>query len=155
MWSSAFARGRNARLACPKSDRILVWTIEYTDSARRLLRKLDKSSARRILDYMDERIAPLEDVRSMGKALRGPLGEFWRYRVGEYRIICELHDKELRVLVVRVGAGRTSTANRAPELRLTPTASPHPPPERAANGWPCASSRAPGQRTYSGNAGSR
>ena len=81
----------------------MAWTIEYTDHARRQLRKLDKPSARRILDYMDQRVAPLDDVRTLGKALRGPLGEFWRYRVGEYRIICELRDKELRVLVVRVG----------------------------------------------------
>jgi len=48
----------------------LAWTIEYTDAARRQLRKLDRQSARRILDYMDRRIAPLEDVRSVGKALR-------------------------------------------------------------------------------------
>ena len=78
-------------------------TIEYTDSSRRQLRKLDKRAAHRILDYMDKRIAPLEDPRSMGKALRGPLGDFWRYRVGEYRIICEIDDRALRVLVVRVG----------------------------------------------------
>jgi mRNA interferase RelE/StbE len=52
---------------------------------------------------MDQRVAPVEDARSLGKALRGPLGEFWRYRVGEYRIICELLDQQLRVLVVRVG----------------------------------------------------
>ena len=81
----------------------MVWTIEYTDRARRELRKLDKPSARRILDYMDQRIAPLDDVRTQCKVLRGPLGEFWRYRVGEYRIMCELRDKELRVLVVRIG----------------------------------------------------
>jgi len=81
----------------------LAWTIEYTDIARTQLRKLDKAAARRILNYMDERIAPLEDARSLGKALRGPLGEFWRYRVGDYRIICDLHDQNLRVLVVRVG----------------------------------------------------
>ena len=81
----------------------MAWTIEYTDSARRQLRKLDKTSARRILDYMDQRIAPLEDARSIGKALRGPLGEFWRYRAGQYRIICELQDLKLRVLVLRVG----------------------------------------------------
>lgn len=81
----------------------MAWTIEYTDTARRQLRKLDKQSARRILDYMDQRVAPVEDARSLGKALRGPLGEFWRYRVGEYRIICELLDQQLRVLVVRVG----------------------------------------------------
>ena len=81
----------------------MAWTIEYTDVARAQLRKLDKSAATRILNYMDRRIAPLEDVRSQGKALRGPLGEFWRYRVGEYRIICDLHDRELRVLVIRIG----------------------------------------------------
>lgn len=81
----------------------MAWTIEYTDTARRQLRKLDKAAARRILDYMDKRVAPLEDVRSAGKALQGPLGSLWRYRVGEYRIMCELHDQQLRVLVVRVG----------------------------------------------------
>jgi mRNA interferase RelE/StbE len=82
----------------------LGWTIEYSDAARRQLRKLDKTTARRILDFMDERIASLEDVRSMGKALRGPLGEFWRYRVADYRILCELQDLRLCVLVVRIGA---------------------------------------------------
>lgn len=82
----------------------MAWTIEYTETARRQLRKLDKSAARRILNYMDQRVAPLEDARTMGKALRGPLGEFWRYRVGEYRVICQFHDQELRVLVVRVGS---------------------------------------------------
>ncbi len=82
----------------------MAWTIEYTDTARRQLRKLDQSSARRILDYIDQRIAPLEDPRSLGKGLRGPLGEFWRYRVGDYRIITQLHDRELRVLIVRVAA---------------------------------------------------
>lgn len=82
----------------------MAWTIEYTDVARAQLRKLDKSASRRILNYMDQRIACLEGPRIAGKALRGPLGEFWRYRVGEYRIICELHDSRLRVLVVRVGS---------------------------------------------------
>jgi mRNA interferase RelE/StbE len=64
---------------------------------------LDKAAARRIVDYMDQRIASLEDARSLGKALRGPLGEFWRYRVGDYRIVCDLQDEKLRVLVVRIG----------------------------------------------------
>ncbi|HKI25631.1 MAG TPA: type II toxin-antitoxin system RelE/ParE family toxin [Candidatus Sulfotelmatobacter sp.] len=81
----------------------MAWTIEYTDAARRQLRKLDKQSARRILDYMDKRVAPLEDARSLGKALKGPLGDLWRYRVGNFRIICELRDKEIRIVVVRVG----------------------------------------------------
>jgi mRNA interferase RelE/StbE len=81
----------------------LAWTIEYTDFARRQLRKLDKSAARRILDYLRERVAPLDDPRTVGKALHGSLGDLWRYRVGDYRIICELRDRQLRVVVVRVG----------------------------------------------------
>jgi mRNA interferase RelE/StbE len=81
----------------------LAWKIDYTDSARQQLRKLDKTTARRILDYLDERIAPLEDPRSTGKALTGPLGAFWRYRVGDCRIICDIQDGALRVLVVRIG----------------------------------------------------
>ena len=81
----------------------MAWTIEYTDTSLRQLKKLDRTSARRIIDYMQNRIAPLDDARSTGKGLRGPLGEFWRYRVGDYRIICDLKDRELLVLVVRVG----------------------------------------------------
>jgi mRNA interferase RelE/StbE len=81
----------------------LAWRIEYTDSARQQLRHLDKQTAQRILDYMDERIAPLEGPRTAGKALAGPLGELWRYRVGGYRIICDIQDGALLVLVVRIG----------------------------------------------------
>lgn len=81
----------------------MAWAIEYTESARRQLRKLDRSSASRILDYMDRSVAPLEDPRSVGKALRGALGEFWRYRVGRFRVICELEDRALTVIVVRIG----------------------------------------------------
>lgn len=81
----------------------MAWTIEYTETARRQLRKLDKISARRILDYMDKRVAPMDDARSLGKALHGPLGELWRYRVEDHRMLCELKDKEIRILVIRVG----------------------------------------------------
>lgn len=81
----------------------MAWTIDYSDSAKQQLRKLDKQTARRILDYMDERIASLEDPRSAGKALTGPLGALWRYRVGDCRVICDIQDGALRVLVVRVG----------------------------------------------------
>jgi mRNA interferase RelE/StbE len=70
------------------------------------LRKLDKQTARRIVDYMDERIAGLEDPRSTGKALTGPLGGLWRYRVGDCRVICDMQDGALRVLVVLVGNRR-------------------------------------------------
>ena len=81
----------------------MAWTIEYTDTARNQLRKLDKPAARRIVDYLDERVAASGDPRSAGKALTGPLGGLWRYRVGDCRVICELQDSRLRVLVVQVG----------------------------------------------------
>lgn len=81
----------------------MAWTIDYTDTAKGQLRKLDKQSARRIVDYMDERITGLDNPRSMGKALAGPLGGLWRYRVGDYRVICDIQDEVLRVLVVLVG----------------------------------------------------
>lgn len=60
--------------------------------------------ARRIVDYIDTRIAVLDDnTYSTGKSLTGPLGGFWRYRVGNCRVICDIQDGELRVLVVQVG----------------------------------------------------
>lgn len=82
------------------------WTVEYAETAKGQLRKLDKQMARRIVDFMDERIAVLEDPRSTGKALVGPLGGLWRYRIGDCRVICNIQDGALRVLVVQVGNRR-------------------------------------------------
>lgn len=84
----------------------MAWTIDYAETAKGQLRKLDKQTARRILDFMDERIAVTENPRSTGKALSGPLGSFWRYRVGDYRVICDIQDGALRVLVVQLGNRR-------------------------------------------------
>ena len=84
----------------------MAWKIEYTETARNRLRKLDKPVARRIVDYLDVRIAPLENPRSAGKALTGPMGGLWRYRVGDYRVICEIQDEVLRVLVIEIGNRR-------------------------------------------------
>jgi len=83
---------------------LLTWTIEYTATARSQLRKLDKQMARRIVDFMSQQVAALEAPRKLGKALTGPMGEFWRYRVGIYRVVCDIQDDVLRVLVVRVGS---------------------------------------------------
>jgi mRNA interferase RelE/StbE len=82
----------------------LAWTIDYTGTARKQLRKLDQQTARRIVDFMNERIATQKDPRSTGKALTGPmLGTYWRYRVGDYRIICDIQDGVLRILVIEIG----------------------------------------------------
>ena len=79
------------------------WNIEYDPRALTDLRKLDKPIQREILDYMDNRIAVAEDPRNFGKPLRGGKYGLWRYRVRDYRIICELQEKRLVVLVVAIG----------------------------------------------------
>ncbi len=84
----------------------MAWTIDYTGTARKQLLKLDRQTARRIVDFMDARVAPADDPRSTGKALSGPLGGFWRYRVGDCRVICDIQDGALRVLVVDIGHRR-------------------------------------------------
>ena len=82
----------------------MAWIIKYTDSARKQLKKLDRQSAQRILDFMDDRIASSDHPRDIGKGLTGSaLGAYWRYRVGDYRIICEIQDQELLVIVVQLG----------------------------------------------------
>jgi mRNA interferase RelE/StbE len=81
----------------------LPWTIDYSDTARTELRRLDRQMSRRVVDYMDERVATRENPRSIGQALTGPMGGLWRYRVGNCRIVCDIQDEVLHVLVVRVG----------------------------------------------------
>ena len=84
----------------------MAWTIEYAETAKKQLRKLDKLAARRILDFMDERVAPSDDPRELGKALKGSLGDLWRYRVGDYRVLCDIQDAVLTVLVLQIGNRR-------------------------------------------------
>lgn len=83
------------------------WTIELSADAERHLKQFDPQHARIILKFLHERVAKLEDPRSIGGALHGSLlGEFWRYRVGAYRLICKIEDNRLVVLVPRVGHRR-------------------------------------------------
>lgn len=83
------------------------WQIEILDDAKKDLSRLDKPIAHRITTFLRERIAPLEDPRSFGQGLRGArLGEFWKYRIGDYRVITRLEDDRLCVLVVKVGHRR-------------------------------------------------
>jgi mRNA interferase RelE/StbE len=81
----------------------LAWTIEYDEGALADLKKLDRQMQREILDYMDKRIGRAEDPRTFGKPLRHSKFGLWRYRVRDYRIICELRDARLRVLRLAVG----------------------------------------------------
>jgi len=81
----------------------LAWTIKVTKSAAKQLKKLDKLVQRRILSFLFHKVENSNNPRRQGKALRGKQGELWRYRVGDYRIICHLEDKSVTVLVLAVG----------------------------------------------------
>ena len=85
----------------------MVWTIELDPAADRELDKLDPQVARRILSFLHGRVAVLDNPHSLGDALKGSeLGEFWKYRVGDYRIIASIEDSAVRILVVKIGNRR-------------------------------------------------
>ena len=85
----------------------MAWRIELADSAAKQLRKLDPQIAKRILTFLRDRVAPLDDPRSIGEALRGKeLGAFWKYRVGDWRIIADLDDGVMLITVIRLGNRR-------------------------------------------------
>ena len=85
----------------------MAWKVELDKAAEHELDKLDPQVARRILSFLFDRVAKLDDPRSIGESLKGSkLGAFWKYRVGDYRIVASIEDGALRVLVVRVGNRR-------------------------------------------------
>ena len=80
-------------------------TVSFSGKALKQLSKLDSSIQKRIIDFLTE-ISQLSDPRSRGKLLVGNLRGIWRYRVGVYRILCQIKDKELCIFVVEVGHRR-------------------------------------------------
>lgn len=85
----------------------MVWKIEFDPAAARELGKVDPQVARRILSFLKDRVAHLDDPRSIGEALKGSkLGAFWKYRVGDYRIISNIEDGRLLIMVIRIGNRR-------------------------------------------------
>lgn len=81
----------------------MTWVYRFDERALKELRKLGRQAQRDIIAYLDERIASGEDPRRFGKGLKGGLAGLWRYRVGDCRILCQIRDEELLVLVVAVG----------------------------------------------------
>lgn len=84
----------------------MTWQVEWDDRARRELRRLDASIQRQILRYLRERIVSEASPRRFGKALTGDWIGLWRYRVGDYRLVCKIEDDQLVVLVLAVGHRR-------------------------------------------------
>ena len=83
----------------------MVWRIELSDEAEAVLARLDKQEQKRFSKFFD-RLSSRDNPRSLGKALSGPLGTFWSYRVGDFRAICDIHDNVVTIEVIRIGHRR-------------------------------------------------
>lgn len=82
----------------------MAWQIEFSPDANRALTKLNIDTQKRIVRFMRERVADMDNPRSVGKPLVGPaLGGLWRYRVGDYRILCKIEDEKIYIIVVEIG----------------------------------------------------
>ncbi|MBB2971152.1 type II toxin-antitoxin system RelE/ParE family toxin [Mesorhizobium sp. RMAD-H1] len=83
-----------------------MWAIRFDAKAEKELGRLSSIDRQRILKFLQQRIAPSENPRSIGDALAGSLSGFWRYRVGDYRVIVRIDDRAITVYVVRIGNRR-------------------------------------------------
>lgn len=81
----------------------MVWTIKYSETALNALKKLDKAIVKEVVDYLNGKIAKLEDATTAGRALSGTLAKYWRYRVRDMRVICYIDKGEVVILVLQIG----------------------------------------------------
>ncbi|MFT5933200.1 MAG: mRNA interferase RelE/StbE [Hydrogenophaga sp.] len=85
----------------------MAWQIEFDPDALKDLKRLDRPVQVRLVAFLRDRLAPLEDPRSLGEALSGALlGRYWKYRVGDWRIVCDIQDDRIVVRVLRAGSRR-------------------------------------------------
>jgi mRNA interferase RelE/StbE len=89
-----------------KWSRNLAWQIKFAATAKKQLKKRDNQKQRNILQYLKNRIKTEEDPGRYGDPLRDSLAGLWKYRIGDYRVICEIQEKEIVVLVLQVGHRR-------------------------------------------------
>jgi len=80
-----------------------TWRIEISRTAEKQIQKLNRAAQESIIRFLRERVQPVDNPRQWGKPLHGDKGGLWRYRVGDYRLICDIQDERITVLVVRVG----------------------------------------------------
>ena len=84
----------------------MAWTVEVSDFAEKQLRNLDQPIQKRLIDWLEDRLEGCKNPRHFGEPLRGELAGLWRYRIGAYRVICEIQDQRLVVLALAVGHRR-------------------------------------------------
>jgi len=82
---------------------VSTWRIEITRTAARQITKLDQQGQKAILKFLRERLAAVENLRQWGTALQGDKRGMWRYRVGDYRLICDIQDEKVMVLILELG----------------------------------------------------
>jgi len=80
----------------------LIWTIEITKNAAKQFKKLDKVEQKRIYNFLTGKLENTDNPRKYGKALKGKQGELWRYRIGDYRIICKIQDSQLTIVALAI-----------------------------------------------------
>jgi len=81
----------------------MIYKVEYTKTAFKQLNKMDKKIATFIISYIDDKLVNCENPRLHGKALKGHLNDFWRYRVGDYRILAKIEDDRIVITIVEIG----------------------------------------------------
>ncbi len=80
----------------------MAWKIKYLESVKKVVKKYDRSTLKRLRTFLERRVATLENPRTLGKALVGS-EDIWRYRVGDYRILFQILDSEITILVIEIG----------------------------------------------------
>lgn len=81
----------------------MAWAVSFSPVAEKTFGKLDRPLQRRIQELIDTRLQTDEDPRRLGEAYTGPLKGYWKYRVGDYRLVCEIQDKAVHILVIAIG----------------------------------------------------
>lgn len=81
----------------------MAWSVDFTASALKQLKKIDKKWQSKILDYLDDEVAPLDNPQDKGKALVGNKKGLWRYRVGDYRVICQIIEDDFVIVAITIG----------------------------------------------------
>ncbi|MBN2492995.1 MAG: type II toxin-antitoxin system RelE/ParE family toxin [Deltaproteobacteria bacterium] len=84
----------------------MAYRIELDPRALQELEKIDRQHQERIVSFLRTRLEPLEDQRSIGQPLKGHLRQLWKYRLGDFRLICDIQDDVIRILVLRIGHRR-------------------------------------------------
>jgi mRNA interferase RelE/StbE len=79
------------------------WQIKFDTKAAKAAKKLGRVVHARVLDFLETRVATSHNPRDLGQALNGTLAGYWRYRVGDYRIICDIQDETITILVIEIG----------------------------------------------------